>query len=116
MGHRPAPGIRADRAAGAGRRYHTQLLLQIAIGDKGSYLYIVFGAPTRPEDDPRRAVAAALDLREALLARDGLDSVQIGISRGVMRVGAFGGPTRHTYGVLGDDVKLAARLMGRAAP
>jgi len=96
-------------------RYHGALL-QITIGDKGSYLYLVFGAPTAHEDDPRRAVACALELRDALAARAELDAVQIGISRGVMRVGAYGGPTRQSYGVLGDDVNLAARLMTLAAP
>ena len=32
-----------------------------------------------------------------------------------MRTGAYGGGTRRTYGVLGDEVNLAARLMERAA-
>ena len=31
-----------------------------------------------------------------------------------MRTGAYGGPTRRTYGVLGDDVNMAARLMSTA--
>ena len=41
--------------------------------------------------------------------------LQMGISQGVMRVGAYGGQTRRTYGALGDDVNLAARLMQTAA-
>jgi hypothetical protein len=35
-------------------------LLQLTIGDKGSYLYAAFGAPTAHEDDARRAAHAAL--------------------------------------------------------
>ncbi|MBI1879596.1 MAG: AAA family ATPase [Chloroflexi bacterium] len=33
-----------------------------------------------------------------------------------MRVGAYGSPTRRTYGVLGDGANVAARLMSQAAP
>jgi class 3 adenylate cyclase/tetratricopeptide (TPR) repeat protein len=91
-------------------------LLQLTIGDKGSYLYVVFGAPTAHEDDARRTVVAALELRDMLVVGDDFDTIQVGISYGVMRVGAYGGPTRQTYGVLGDDVNLAARLMMLAAP
>ena len=84
--------------------------LQLAIGDKGSYVYINFGALSKHEDDARRAVKAALELRERSTLQ-----LQMGISQGVMRVGAYGGQTRRTYGALGDDVNLAARLMQTAA-
>ncbi|HEX2915846.1 MAG TPA: tetratricopeptide repeat protein [Chloroflexia bacterium] len=91
-------------------------LLQLTIGDKGSYLYACFGAPIAHEDDARRAVSAALALRDLPLTLTFLQPVQIGISRGISRVGAYGGTTRRTYGVLGDEVNLAARLMGKARP
>ncbi|MBK9711398.1 MAG: tetratricopeptide repeat protein [Kouleothrix sp.] len=91
-------------------------LLQLTIGDKGSYFYVAFGAPIAHDDDPDRAVAAALELQAPPPALAGIVGTQIGISRGRMRTGAYGGPTRHTYGVLGDEVNMAARLMGRAEP
>lgn len=91
-------------------------LLQLTIGDKGSYLYAAFGAPVAHEDDAMRAVAAALELSALPGKVGGIDSVSIGLSRGTMRTGAYGGITRRTYGVLGDDVNLAARLMTHAAP
>ncbi|HEY3232977.1 MAG TPA: tetratricopeptide repeat protein [Roseiflexaceae bacterium] len=91
-------------------------LLQLTIGDKGSYLYAAFGAPIAHEDDARRAVLAALEIQRVAAELGTLDPVQIGISRGTMRCGAYGGASRRTYGVLGDDVNLAARLMGLAAP
>ncbi|MFO1413890.1 MAG: tetratricopeptide repeat protein [Burkholderiales bacterium] len=86
-------------------------VLQLAIGDKGSYAYVNFGALSAHEDDARRAVLTALELRQ----RTDL-AVRIGIAQGVMRVGAYGGDTRRTYGALGDDVNLAARLMMTAVP
>ena len=92
-------------------------LLQLTIGDKGSYLYAAFGAPTAHEDDARRAAHAALELRwRCLTSWTFSQPLQIGISRGVLRVGACGSRTRRTYGAMGDEVNLAARLMSRAAP
>ncbi len=91
-------------------------LLQLTIGDKGSYLYAAFGAPVAHEDDAVRAVAAALELCTLPAKVNAVHSVSIGLSRGVMRTGAYGGATRRTYGVLGDEVNLAARLMERATP
>ncbi|UCC89196.1 MAG: tetratricopeptide repeat protein, partial [Anaerolineales bacterium] len=96
-------------------RYESYLL-QVTIGDKGSYLYAAFGAPLAHDDDAARAVAAALELRSLPVAIDYINRVQIGISQGRMRAGAYGGPTRRTYGVLGDEANVAARLMSRAEP
>jgi adenylate cyclase len=90
-------------------------LLQLSIGDKGSYLYAAFGAPLAHEDDAARAAAVALELRATTGEFDFVDCVQIGISQGRMRTGAYGGTLRRTYGVIGDDVNLAARLMQFAA-
>lgn len=90
-------------------RYHGTLL-QITIGDKGSYGYINFGALGAHENDARRAVKSALELRnktELLL--------QMGITQGVMRVGAYGGETRKVFGATGDEVNIAARLMTAAS-
>ena len=90
---------------------HDGTVLQLIIGDKGSYAYVNFGALSAHEDDARRAVRTAIELRDATDL-----PVQVGISQGVMRVGAYGGTTRRTYGALGDEVNLAARLMGEAQP
>lgn len=86
------------------------VLLQLTNGDKGNYAYINFGALQTYEDNSRRALKAALALREVSPL-----AIQIGIAQGVMRVGTYGGATRRTYGALGDDVNLAARLMSQAA-
>ncbi|MCC6628603.1 MAG: tetratricopeptide repeat protein [Chloroflexi bacterium] len=94
---------------------HGGTLIQVTTGDKGSYLYVAFGAPVAHEDNAARAVAAALALQTPPVPLAVFGRVQIGISAGRMRTGAYGGASR-TYGVLGDDTNLAARLMQAAAP
>jgi len=81
-------------------------LMDITIGDKGSYLYVNFGVLGAHEDDSRRAVKTALELRNKTELQ-----LQMGVTQGIMRVGGYGGVTRKTFGALGDDVNLAARLM-----
>lgn len=91
-------------------------LIQLTMGDKGSYLQASFGAPIAHEDDAIRAASAALELRKISPSPQQPSDVQIGIAHGRMRTGAYGGTTRRTYGVLGDNTNLAARLMQAAAP
>jgi class 3 adenylate cyclase/tetratricopeptide (TPR) repeat protein len=90
------------------------LLVQLTIGEKGSFFYAAFGAPIAHEDDVLRAVSVALELRTPPRDYNFIHSVHIGISQGTMRVGTYGSTTRRTYGVLGDEVNLAARLMQHA--
>jgi tetratricopeptide (TPR) repeat protein/class 3 adenylate cyclase len=94
--------------------YYEGHLIQLTIGEKGSYLYAVFGAPLAHDDDPRRAVAAALELRSPPAELDFSAGTQIGISQGRLWAGAYGTSTRCTYGVLGDEVNVAAWLMQQA--
>lgn len=89
-------------------------ILQLTIGDKGSYLYTAFGAPLAHVDDDARAVGAGLELSQPPDEFAFIDRVQIGISQGRMRAGAYGSDTRQTYGVLGEETNMAARLMGLA--
>ncbi len=91
-------------------------LLNLSIGDKGSYLFASFGAPIVHEDDAVRAVSAALEMQTLPSELDFIKAVQIGITQGRLWTGAYGGTVRRTYGVMGDDVNLAARLMQAAAP
>ncbi len=95
---------------------YDRALLQLVIGDKGSYVYAVFGAFTAHEDDAQRAVYAALELRQTAKQVAYIQSLQSGISLGTLRVGAYGNVRRQTYAALGDDVNLAARLMTNARP
>ncbi len=91
-------------------------LMDLNIGDKGSYLYVNFGAPLAHENNAARAASAALELRDLPEQLTFLEPLQIGISRGRMRAGAYGGTAHRTYGVLGDAVNLSARLMMASQP
>ena len=90
------------------------VLIELSMGDKGSYLFAAFGAPLAHADDATRAVVAALALAAVPLELAYIQNVQIGISMGRMRTGAYGGTTRRNYGIQGDHVNLAARLMQHA--
>ena len=87
-----------------------------SIGDKGSYLLLALGTPSAHEDDPRRALRAALALRTPPAGCASITAIQIGIASGVVWAGLCGGATRQAYDFMGDDVNLAARLMQSAAP
>jgi len=91
-------------------------ILQLTMGDKGSYMLISFGAPIAHEDDTIRAAAAALTLRDLPARFDFLTDCRIGISRGLVRSGAYGSFTRRIYGSQGAEVNIAARLMVAARP
>ena len=97
--------------------HHGGVLLQLTIGDKGAFLYAPFGAPQAHENDPQRAMQAALALRELPpnLASF-ITPLQMGLTRGEVWTGNCGGHGRFTYGVIGSEVNLAARLMSRAKP
>jgi predicted ATPase/class 3 adenylate cyclase len=122
-------GIDYDRDDGAGARLNAYVkwvqevvedyggfLLAVGMGDKGSYLYCCFGAPVTHENSAFRAVAAADKLRQTPPELGFITTTQIGINSGTLRTGAYGSTSRRTYGVLGDPVNLAARLMEHAAP
>ena len=90
-------------------------LLHLTLGDKGAYLYAVFGSPLAHEDDAARAAAAALELRD-LASITAVAPIQIGIAYGRLRSGMYGHARRQTFTCLGDAVNLAARLMSAAPP
>jgi adenylate cyclase len=91
------------------------VLVQLTIGEKGSYFYAAWGAPIAHDDDTMRACTAALEiLRPPAEIAAFITNTQVGITRGTMRTGAYGNRQRRTYGVLGDDTNLAARLMAKA--
>src|SRR5919106_5528025 len=79
----------------------------------GDAVMAVFGAPVAHEDDPERAVRAALAIREALEA-DGELHVPIGITTGEALVSLGARPEEGEGMAAGDVVNTAARLQAGA--
>ncbi len=88
----------------------------------GHRIMALFGAPEAHEDDPERAVRAALEMQAAMEAFQAIETPQgtfplrqrIGINTGYVVAGNVGSPIRREYTVMGDEVNLAARLMAIA--
>jgi class 3 adenylate cyclase/tetratricopeptide (TPR) repeat protein len=95
---------------------HGGMPLALTVEETGGYAHVNFGAIAAHEDDARRALRLAVELRTLPSRPDGLSAVKIGIAQGPMRIGSYGAPTRRAFGAMGDDVNLAARLMQSAAP
>jgi adenylate cyclase len=90
----------------------------------GDAVLALFGAPVAHEDDPERALEAALDmlrraaaLSETWTARLGQPvSLHIAVHTGAVVAGNLGGGAGAAYDVTGDTVNTASRLLGEAAP
>jgi class 3 adenylate cyclase/tetratricopeptide (TPR) repeat protein len=86
----------------------------------GDGLLAFFGAPVAHEDDPGRAVRAALDMvREidALGEELGLElRIRVGINTGLVVVGNVGNDLRYEYTAIGDAVNVASRVQASATP
>jgi adenylate cyclase len=90
----------------------------------GDALLALFGAPVAHEDDPERALRAALDMIERT-ARVGERSIacagsplmlHIGVNTGQVVTGGLGAGNAKSYSVTGDTVNTAQRLQSIAAP
>ena len=89
-------------------------LKEVIVDDKGLTLVAVFGLPPLAhEDDPARAARAALATQRAL-GELGMRCA-IGLATGRAFCGAVGSDLHREYGVIGEVMNLAARLM-QAAP
>jgi adenylate cyclase len=90
----------------------------------GDAVLALFGAPVAHENDPQRALEAALDmlarasdLGRTWEARLGQPvSLHIAVHTGPVVAGQLGDGASATYDVTGDTVNTASRLLGAAAP
>jgi predicted ATPase/class 3 adenylate cyclase len=98
----------------------------------GDSILTLFGAPTAHEDDPLRAVRAALDMLQdlrpyqdqitkELLAAGVRPSptdfeLRIGINTGLVVVGNVGSDQKQEYTAMGDAINLASRMEQTARP
>ena len=91
-------------------------LMSVEVSDKGSVLFVVFGAPVAYGDDAERALRFAITLREMVRGMPDIESQRMGVSRGLLYAGTVGGEVRHEYSTIGDETNIAARLMTAAQP
>ena len=90
----------------------------------GDALLALFGAPAAHEDDPERALRAALDMikRTACLSERSKISaglplmLHVGINTGHVVAGGLGAGVAKSYSVTGDTVNTAQRLQSMAPP
>lgn len=90
----------------------------------GDGLMALFGTPEAHEDDPERAVRAALDMQREMQTfgpemqprLGGPLQIHIGINSGEVIGGTIGVDEQLSYTVMGETVNLAFRLQQRAEP
>ena len=81
----------------------------------GDAVMAVFGAPVAHEDDPERAVRAALAIRDTL-AEEGELEIRIGITTGETLIALDARPDAGEGIASGDVVNTAARIQSAATP
>jgi len=91
----------------------------------GDAILAFFGAPIAHEDDPERAMRAALDIiagarryASKLEQERGIKgfNVRVGVNTGLVVVGELGSDLRVAYTATGDAINLAARMETAAEP
>src|SRR5258707_5544124 len=90
----------------------------------GDALLAFFGAPIAHEDDPVRAVHAALEIvtaasryAETVRQQYGIEfAIRVGINTGPVIVGNVGSDLKYEYTAMGDAINLAARMQSAARP
>jgi adenylate cyclase len=108
-----------------------ELLVEIVFHHEGTVdkfmgdgMMVIWGAPVSHDDDPLRAVRAALDIQRAMDSfnfdrasrRQPPVEVGIGINTGPVVAGYIGSSRTMSYSVIGDTVNLASRLCAAALP
>jgi class 3 adenylate cyclase/tetratricopeptide (TPR) repeat protein len=90
----------------------------------GDAVLAFFGAPVAHEDDPERALRAALEIQAAakeygrgIEATYGVDfDVRVGINTGLAVLAVVGDEIKTEYTAMGDTTNVAARLQSAATP
>ncbi|MCK4856911.1 MAG: AAA family ATPase [candidate division Zixibacteria bacterium] len=100
-----------ERCFAAIRRLHGSIA-RIDPYQRGHKLLVLFGAPTKREDDELSALQCATKL---ISFADAGFRIRIGLAIGPLYCGNVGSKKRREYTVMGEGVNLAARLMAKAS-
>ena len=92
---------------------HLGLINKTDFTEKGYLILATFGIPFVYGNDTLRAITAAY--RISRLRQPDI-SIKIGITYSNIYFGIIGAPRRHEYGIIGNAVNIAARLMSFARP
>ena len=80
----------------------------------GDEIMALFGAPAAHENDPERALRAALEMAERLAEFNAQHHIELGlhfgINTGMVIAGGIGSQQQQQYSVMGDAVNVASRL------
>ena len=90
----------------------------------GDAVMAIFGAPVAHEDDPERALRAALAMQERMAGLNGrwqarlgkALALHVGVNTGPVVAGSIGADKGGAYAVTGDTVNTASRLQSAAPP
>jgi class 3 adenylate cyclase/tetratricopeptide (TPR) repeat protein len=84
----------------------------------GDCIMAIFGAPITHENDPERAIRAAIEMKDAMESYNKTMALRLerpltlhtGINSGIVVAGGVGSDQKMEYTVMGDTVNLASRL------
>ena len=88
----------------------------------GDAVMAFFNVPIQHEDHVAQAISAATQIQLAMpginvaAGEEGVLKVGVGIDTGFAATGALGSNDCRDYTVMGDNVNIASRLQGEAAP
>jgi class 3 adenylate cyclase/tetratricopeptide (TPR) repeat protein len=93
---------------------HGGTVNKVDMGDKGSKVIALFGAPRALERAEEAACRAALEILEDPVLRASLTGMRAGITSAPLFAGWVGAEERREFTVMGDGINMAARLMANA--
>ncbi len=80
----------------------------------GDCVMAIFGAPVAHENDPERALRAALDMMAEVRSMPQGIGLHVGVNSGEVLAGKIGSDAKMEYTVMGDAVNVAQRLTSAA--
>ncbi|MEW6758637.1 MAG: adenylate/guanylate cyclase domain-containing protein, partial [Acidobacteriota bacterium] len=87
---------------------------KLDMGDKGSKMIALFGAPRALENPEEAACRAALQVLDSPALRGLLADLRIGLTSAALFAAYVGNEDRREFTVMGDGINMAARLMANA--